>query len=137
VNLGDFFSGVVEHVDVENVSAKGDIFNGIRQLDLPFDSSLWLPDGCVTDFGASPQDGILNGADWKLCPGVQAEYKQDEAKKTKGQGLAPEKEDSPARVARERHCKNGVKSVQGVKTSSRECNEQLGPAKCLKKGATK
>lgn len=49
---GDCLRGVVEEVDVPDVGVDGGVFDGVDQLDLPFDSGCRLPDcgsaGCVT-----------------------------------------------------------------------------------------
>ena len=69
-----------------------------------------------------------------LSPGRQVENEQSRGNNSKGHRLALEKQVSPARVGKERHVKNGAKNVKRVKTDSRkECNEQLGPAKCIAK----
>ena len=92
---GDRGCGVVEQVDVPDVSVGGGVLDCIDQLNLPFDTSGRLPNGSV---GATLQDLLLRMSSSKLSPDIRPNGEKEEAKNTGHQDLSLGHESLPARI---------------------------------------
>lgn len=76
---GDCFSGVVEEIDVPDVGVDGGVFDGINELDLPFHSGCWLPDGGGTGAGGVALGHLLVASSSELSSDVHPDGKEEEA----------------------------------------------------------
>ena len=78
----DCLGGVVEEVDVPDVGVDGGVFDGVNELNLPFDSGCRLPDGVVGGSGIAFEVLLLVVSSSELSLEVHSDGEEEEPQNT-------------------------------------------------------